>query len=291
VSELEKGATAGEGEKPKGISNTLLRFVSVLPLIPFILWLMFTRAAWGGWGFRIFILTAVAIAASELMRMTIPSSRGARLWGIVATVGFTLTVTLDLSADVTRAAILGLVLGALVVGLAVPDPVERAALRIFALVGGPLYIGGTLGLIDRLHGLPHGGGWVFLSMCLAWLSDTGAYFAGRKFGKTKLYPKLSPQKTVAGALGGLGGSVLGAVIASLWLIPELPMAHAVPLALVAGASGQAGDLFESLIKRATGVKDSGTILPGHGGILDRADALMFTGALTWVYATFLCPGP
>jgi len=100
---------------------------------------------------------------------------------------------------------------------------------------------------------------------------------------------VSPKKTIEGSIGGLAGSVVGAVVASYWYLPELPIEHAVPLALVAGALGQAGDLCESLIKRSCGVKDSGSIVPGHGGILDRIDALMFTAAAAWVYAVWFLP--
>jgi phosphatidate cytidylyltransferase len=119
---------------------------------------------------------------------------------------------------------------------------------------------------------------------LSWFSDTGGYFAGRFLGKSKLYEAVSPKKTRAGAVGGLLGSVLGAVWASLhFLKGKFPLEHAIPLAIVAGALGQAGDLAESLLKRSVGVKDSGGILPGHGGILDRIDALMFTAASVFLY--------
>ncbi|MEZ4288054.1 MAG: phosphatidate cytidylyltransferase, partial [Polyangiales bacterium] len=124
-----------------------------------------------------------------------------------------------------------------------------------------------------------------LSMCLAWMSDTTAYFTGRAFGKHKLYPSLSPKKTVEGAIGGLLGSVGASVLAHFTFLPQLPLLSGVALAIVAGCLGQCGDLFESLIKRSTGVKDSGKILPGHGGLLDRVDALMFTASTTWVFAT------
>jgi phosphatidate cytidylyltransferase len=181
-------------------------------------------------------------------------------------------------------------MGGLFGGLARPDPVERAAMRTGWLLGGPIYVAGTLSTLDLMHGLPHGGSWVLLSMFLAWMSDTVAYFAGKYLGRHKLYPKLSPKKTVEGAMGGLVGSMIGAVIVSLWLIPGFPLTHALGLAVVAGALGQAGDLFESLIKRSTGVKDSGRILPGHGGLLDRVDALMFTASATFLYASTLYPG-
>jgi phosphatidate cytidylyltransferase len=121
-------------------------------------------------------------------------------------------------------------------------------------------------------------------MGLAWGSDTGAYFAGRFFGKHKLAPRVSPSKTIEGAVGGMAASILVAVIWQVvWLHNELPLWHAVVLAAIANVFGQSGDLVESLIKRSTGVKDSGSILPGHGGLLDRIDALMFTATACLLY--------
>src|SRR6202044_2759789 len=118
---------------------------------------------------------------------------------------------------------------------------------------------------------------------LAWFADTGAYFAGRFLGKHKLYEAVSPKKTVEGAIGGLIASVVWALLGSFFFLRGmLPVAHAIPLALAAGAFGQAGDLAESLLKRSTGVKDSGAIVPGHGGILDRVDALLLTSAIVYL---------
>jgi phosphatidate cytidylyltransferase len=130
------------------------------------------------------------------------------------------------------------------------------------------------------------GAWVFLTMALAWGSDTAAYFVGRKFGKTKLAPRISPKKTLEGSAGGLAASVLGALAMSFFL-PGLSPIDAIALGILAGAAGQAGDLLVSVLKRSSGVKDSGGILPGHGGILDRVDALAFTAPATWAYGHFI----
>jgi phosphatidate cytidylyltransferase len=120
-----------------------------------------------------------------------------------------------------------------------------------------------------------------MTLMFAWWGDTGGYFAGRFLGKRKLYPAVSPKKTVEGAIGGLAGSVAGALCAHFWYLPSIPLLNSVVLAIVAGALGQAGDLGESLIKRSTGVKDSGQIVPGHGGILDRVDGLLFVMPATY----------
>jgi phosphatidate cytidylyltransferase len=175
-------------------------------------------------------------------------------------------------------------------GLFAPTPLERASARTGWLIAGPVYIGVLFTTIALLHQLPMGGSWVLLTMTLAWLGDTGGYFAGRFLGKHKLSPTISPKKTVEGSFGSLAGSLVGALLAHFWYLPELPLLDAVVLALVAGAFGQMGDLCVSLLKRSTGVKDSGAILPGHGGLLDRVDALLFTVPITWMYATWFLYG-
>jgi phosphatidate cytidylyltransferase len=155
------------------------------------------------------------------------------------------------------------------------------------MVAGPLYLGAMISPVAALHALPHGGQWVVLSMMLAWFADTGGYFAGRFLGgkliATKMAPNISPKKTWEGAGGGVAGALLGSLVAHFWYLPELPLLGAIGLALVAGPLGILGDLVESLIKRSTGTKDSGWIVPGHGGLIDRIDALMFTASATLLY--------
>ncbi len=126
-------------------------------------------------------------------------------------------------------------------------------------------------------------------MFVAFLSDTGAYFAGRFFGKHKLSPKLSPKKTIEGSIGGLIAATAGAIVLQQTLLDHVPLLHIAILAPIAAAFGQAGDLLESLLKRSCGVKDSGKIMPGHGGLLDRSDALLFTSTAVFAYVTWLAP--
>ena len=120
-------------------------------------------------------------------------------------------------------------------------------------------------------------------MWSAWMGDTCAYFFGKYFGKHKLAPRISPKKTIEGSIGGLLGSASTAIIAHYGM--GLPWLHGVAVSIIAGAFGQAGDLAESLIKRSTGFKDSGNLLPGHGGMLDRVDGLMFASVVWLAYAT------
>lgn len=167
---------------------------------------------------------------------------------------------------------------------------STVATRYASTVFGIFYAGVLLtcaAALKRDGGGNHGGDWILFVLVVMWLGDTGAYFAGRFLGKHKLYEAVSPKKTVEGALGGLGGAVVGALLAHFFYLRSLPLWPGLGLALVAGALGQAGDLGESLLKRSFGVKDSGGIVPGHGGILDRVDALLVTGSLSYLYAVYL----
>lgn len=159
------------------------------------------------------------------------------------------------------------------------------AARVGATVTGILY-GGVLFTFVALLKRHGGGDYVLLVLGTPWISDTGAYFAGRFLGKRKLYPALSPGKTWAGAVGGLCGAVAAAAaVKALRLQDELTWVDVAVLGLAGGALCQVGDLFESMIKRSRGVKDSGTILRGHGGMLDRVDAVLWFAPFVFLYMT------
>jgi phosphatidate cytidylyltransferase len=112
-------------------------------------------------------------------------------------------------------------------------------------------------------------------------SDSGAYFVGRAIGRIKLLPRVSPNKTVEGAIGGLAAVVVAAVLLRRWLVPEWTTRSALLIGLGIGVLAQAGDLANSAYKRVAGVKDSGWLFPGHGGLMDRACSLVFAAVLTY----------
>jgi phosphatidate cytidylyltransferase len=155
---------------------------------------------------------------------------------------------------------------------------------------GILYAGWMFGYLVSLRGIEDGRNWVFLALFCTFGSDTAAFFIGKAFGKHKLAPSISPGKTWEGAVGGL----IGAVIVSLFFLLPTPLSLATKLewwqALILGilvsAFGQLGDLVESLLKRNAGAKDSGNLLPGHGGVLDRMDSIIFTVVV--VYYWIIC---
>jgi len=267
----------------KWLSGTTLRVVTVLPLIPLILWMMFGAPPWV---WPAFVLVAIAIGGYEMMAMKEPSSRGLRAWGAITSLLFGYTVVFVNDAAALYAAILLIVLGSMTWSLLQEDPLHNASVRIGWLLGTPIYVGGTLSAVAMVRSFDPTGAWVLMTMVLAWGSDTSAYFVGRKYGKTKLAPRISPKKTLEGSAGGLAAAVVGAMIMSFFL-PGMQLLDAVALGVLGGAAGQAGDLMVSVLKRSSGVKDSGGILPGHGGILDRVDALAFTGPATWVYGHFI----
>jgi phosphatidate cytidylyltransferase len=171
--------------------------------------------------------------------------------------------------------------------------ITTVASRLAASIGGTFYAGflfAFLPMIKRDFNV-ESGDLVVLVLLIAWVGDTGAYFAGRFLGKTKLYPAISPGKTWAGAIGGLLASAGAMVAVKLTLIenPTWTWVDVPLLALPAAALGQMGDLVESMIKRSRGVKDSGSILPGHGGILDRIDAVLFIAPYVYLYLWFVPP--
>ena len=152
---------------------------------------------------------------------------------------------------------------------------------------GLLYIPVLLAHMALLRALPDGRNWVFLVLLVVMTSDTMAYFIGMKFGRCSLYEAVSPKKTVEGSIAGLVGSVLGAAICKCWFFPGLSWLDVMLIGIAVGAFSQLGDLVESLLKRSFGVKDSGSLIPGHGGMLDRLDSLLFAFPLTYYYAIWV----
>jgi phosphatidate cytidylyltransferase len=180
-----------------------------------------------------------------------------------------------------------LVLGFALVELFRLKEIERAAGDAALLSMGFLYVPLLLSHLLMIRMLPHGVAWLFLIMVIVMCGDSAAYYVGSAFGKRKLYPQVSPKKSVEGSIGGILGSVIGAFIWKSIYFTELRVADCVATALLLGVMGQLGDLFESLIKRSCGVKDSGVIFPGHGGILDRVDSILFAAPAAFYYAYFL----
>ena len=266
------------------MSNLLARVLTAAVAAPVVVWLTWI----GGLPFTLLILVAVGISLYEFLAMVEKSSPVciATVWilGIALAWGSTTTW---FSHHAWMVLVLGVMIILLVYlffpGSVVRGAAERAALSMLAV----FYAAALPACLIHLRMLRDGWAWVLLAMIITWGSDTAAYFSGRAFGKRKLYPLISPGKTWEGAAGGLLGSVLFSYMAWLTFFPEISIIHMLIISLLGGAVGQMGDLVESMIKRSVGVKDSGKLLPGHGGLLDRIDALIFAAPILLFYATYI----
>lgn len=264
-------------------SNLAVRLLTVALLGPLLLLLLFCGPEWG---WALLIIVAAAQSAREILAMTHPEDRVSRELGGALTA--LLAGAIYLSAHEPRLLLTAWMSTTLVAAL-LPlwrlGQIPTAALRILGGIATPSYIGlllVSLALIRRdVGGL--GPCYVFLTLTIAWMGDTGGYTFGRLFGKTKLYEAVSPKKTREGFLGSVVFSTAASVAASFTYLPGLPALHAALLGCFGAVLGQGGDLVESLLKRSTGVKDSGSILPGHGGMMDRIDALIVVGPLVYLY--------
>jgi phosphatidate cytidylyltransferase len=174
------------------------------------------------------------------------------------------------------------VLGVAALTLSTKRPIVEALPAAGISASGLLLVAFPLTFTIRLHGYgPDGPKLLMFVLVITWVGDTAAYFVGRAMGKHKLAPALSPKKTWEGTIASILGALLVAVGFARWLTVPLP--HLLAMAAVGNIAGQAGDLLESAYKRSAGVKDSGSLLPGHGGVLDRIDALILAIPVVWYY--------
>ncbi|HTG81124.1 MAG TPA: phosphatidate cytidylyltransferase [Geobacteraceae bacterium] len=236
--------------------------------------------------FSCFILVIALLGLDEFYRMALPERK---IEGKVAALGGALMLLVFLSRNqgYILFVLTTLVLLSFIIFLFRIRDIRQSAGEAAMFLMGILYVPVLLGHLVLLRGLPHGHHWILLLLVIVMAGDSGAYFIGRSYGKRKLYPIVSPNKSMEGAIGGVVGSILGAVIARSTFFPELTGADAVSTALLLGITGQIGDLFESMLKRSYGVKDSGVIVPGHGGILDRLDSILFAAPAAYYYAVFI----
>ncbi|MFL5310240.1 MAG: phosphatidate cytidylyltransferase [Myxococcales bacterium] len=277
--------------------NLAVRVATALVLLPVVLWLLWM----GGLPFALLVSAAAAVAAWELNELPEPRregkeppraagdrARGAEIASVAAAFLLPLTEGLEVHGFPSRAILIALVMVSLTDALLFEPDLPRAPQRVGLAVLGAAYPGLLLGTVVRLRQLPDGFAWLVLTLAVTWLNDTGAYFAGRAYGERRLYPRISPSKTWEGAAGGLLASIGGALaVKSLGWLPQLPWWGSVVVGAGAGILGPLGDLSESMLKRAFGAKDSSRLLPGHGGLLDRIDALLFTAPFVLLCARVL----
>ncbi|APB76386.1 MULTISPECIES: phosphatidate cytidylyltransferase [Paenibacillus] len=228
---------------------------------------------WGGLAYHLLILAMALIGFNEFARMTqVSPFGGTAILGYVSILAFVFPYEpFGLHSPLPIASMLWLVMIAfmiITVGTKNKIPIQMVAILFL----GTVYIGFGFSYIAESRHMEHGLLWTFLLLACIWASDAGAYFVGKMAGKTKLWPAISPNKTVEGSIGGI---VLALVIALVFAGLSgglLPWGKAIGIGLSCAVVGQLGDLVQSAYKRVYGIKDSGNLLPGHGGILDRCDS-------------------
>jgi len=269
----------------KNRRNLAARVASALVLFPLACWLTWL----GGTPFALLAAAGAAVAAGELVLMF-------GTFGLAEALGVVVAGSIPLVAAFGRSGELlpgwsGLALaGATVILLALflfrEEPLDRIPRSLGIVVLSWLYCGLLVASLVGLR-LRFGMGWVILAFVVTWANDTFAYFAGHLFGRHKMIARISPGKTWEGFAGGVAGSVVGALVTRWLLLGDLPLGAAAVIGLGGAVFGPLGDLAESMIKRGAGVKDSSRIIPGHGGLLDRIDALLFVGPWVYVCAAYL----
>jgi len=243
---------------------------------------------WGGIPFLCLTSAIIGVALAEFYRGM--DSTGTKL---LSREGVGLGILLPVSVYLWGGEILPLVLVGVVLFISLRQffkfRIEASSTSIFLTLGGVLYISFLLSHVVMLRAIPGSGMRAVITLFfVTWMGDSGAYFIGILGGKHKLFPRISPKKSIEGFMGGVLVSCLAIFISQSWL--SLPFLHSVILGVLIGVTGQLGDFFASMLKREMKRKDFGFILPGHGGVLDRFDSLLFTTPVFYYYLKYLIIG-
>lgn len=270
-----------------------LRFLSAFFGVPV---LLAVTIAGGGWYVAVVIGGAILASLEMFSMLSVAGFRPS------VPLGLGLSVAIVLAALTTDARVMpGILVVATLAGLLLmmARPDANGALVDWALtLGSAIYVGGTMHYFVALRWLPEGLLWMLLVLICTWVCDIAAFFVGRRWGNARLAPRISPGKSVEGAVGGLVGAVVAAILVGpllAWVLAATGLGPVNPgglvrlagLGLVIGVCGISGDLMESFVKRQCGAKDSGTLIPGHGGALDRIDSVLVAavGAYFFVVTT------
>jgi phosphatidate cytidylyltransferase len=266
------------------------RILTAIVALPILLY-----TVWSHSPYFFVALTAIAIvlALAEFYSLAAkvgckPESLAGYIAGLVVSAGFVLD-----EPALTVAALVVVTIAALAAAMLHSDDIKSSLVSVSATVFGVIYVALLAGCLigvrmvpdaPRAEGAHIAGKLLTTFFAIVMLTDTGAYYTGRSIGRHKLAPRISPGKTIEGAIGGFVMAVVAALLCKLSFFREIPTSHALVLGAIIGAIGQIGDLAESMLKRAAGVKDSGAILPGHGGMLDRVDSLLFCAPVLYYYS-------
>ena len=265
----------------------LKRWITGLSALPFLIFLVYI----GGFPFIILVGFACVCSLWEYYRIVF-NADGEILYGVVVWWGYIVGLAIIVAAHIANSdsVLVVLALDLVIVGLmsmflykSNPSIVNVIPKQVQGIVYIPL----LLSFLVSIRRDPDGMTWVFLLLAIIFAGDISAYYVGSNLGRHKLNPAISPGKTIEGAVGGLAGNLLVGSIGKFFFLPALSWGPAVLFFLAVGLAGQVGDLFESEFKRSSKIKDSGGILPGHGGFLDRIDALLFASPVAYLFKVYI----
>jgi len=257
----------------------LKRVATAIVFVPLFYW-MVSRAP--GWVFVLFVMAVGGAAFWEFIRL-FEGAGWPTYTRLGIGLGMVVTGSFALPGDPILPALF-LCLASAVVLCAPLFSGERPAAEASALtLVGLLYVSFFLGHVLKLHQRPEGDFLVLFLVAVTWVGETAAYVVGSTLGRRRLAPRVSPRKTVEGAAAQLVASGLAAVAFAEWLLPDWSAARALAAGAIVGVVGQFGDLAESIMKRSVGVKDTGGLIPGHGGVLDRIDGLLFNAPALYYF--------
>ena len=265
----------------------LKRWITGLSALPVLIFLIYL----GGFPFLLLIGVACICAQWEYNRI-ISNADADFMSSVVVRWGYLTSVLILLATHISGISLVAVLLalnlvivGVMSVFLYKSNP--RVGLIIQKQVLGIIYIPVSLSLLAVIRNGPDGMLFIFLLLAIIFAGDTSAYYVGSYLGRHKLSPAISPGKTIEGALGGLGGNLLAGSIGIAFFMPSISWGAGILFFLAAGIAGQVGDLFESEMKRSSDIKDSGNLLPGHGGFLDRIDALLFASPVAYLFKVYI----
>jgi phosphatidate cytidylyltransferase len=277
--------TPQPGGTPSGRHEAVRRIAATILFAPlFYLIVRYLPPA----AFFVLVSTVGLLAVGELFRLVTPKEQ----WAVSTSLAGAATLALFCSAQwpglmPDRLILMLTVLLAVGLPLVSPLGLREAVMQSAFMVMGVLYIGLTLSCLLLTRALPDGEFLVFFVVLVTWAGDTGAYILGKLMGRHSLAPVISPKKTVEGLLGGIILALAAAVGSQRWFLPSVTVMDAAVLAVVLTLAGLLGDLAESAMKRSANQKDSGALIPGHGGMLDRLDSLLFTAPCFYYYVMFV----
>lgn len=265
------------------MGNFLKRLISAIILLPPVIYIVYK----GGIYINLLVFVVVILMSLEFYRILGFVKRDLIVAMVITCAGYLMVVSLH--SEYHFFALIAILLVTSLYLLFTIREVKGSSARVAYFLLGIIYIGIFPAFIPLIRNIDSENGFYYLFTFLAviWLSDTFAYFIGKSLGRHKLYELISPKKTVEGSIGGLAGGILGVYVVGFICGKSPDYLFIFLVGVVVNLVGQAGDLFESMFKRDAGLKDSGDLIPGHGGILDRVDAIIFAAPLMYIILRFV----